>query len=203
MEAQTRFEGVSNLSSDPPLSGIHLSQEEIVGLKRRVTKVEQRQRSRILQNHPFRFGSSRRQSLGKKDVSKQGRKHLKTQLQFGEDAFDDIDDLVDEGMAFGVSTASVPKIISTAAPRTPPTTTIVFDDEDITMAMGQTLIKMKEEKAKEKGVVIKDVEDSSRPETKSVEKTKKKVQGDAQMERDAEVALRLQTEFSRFSSPWA
>ncbi|GKD65208.1 hypothetical protein Tco_1307316, partial [Tanacetum coccineum] len=171
---------------------------------------------------------------------------------FGEDAFDDIDDLVDEGMSFvqekdaenqgkigahdtevvkgsgdtkvldtekpvntageGVSTASVPKTVSTAAPRTPPTTTtIVFDDEHVTMAMAQTLIKMKEEKAKEKRVVIKDVEDSSRPvrsittlqplptidpkykgkgilsETESMEKTKKKVQGDAQMEIDAEI----------------
>ncbi|GKA18535.1 hypothetical protein Tco_0698450 [Tanacetum coccineum] len=64
-----------------------------------------------------------------------------------------------------VSTAGV--TISTADPevsavelRTPPTTSI-FDDEDITMA--QTLIKMKEEKAKEKGVAFKDVEDSSRP----------------------------------------
>ncbi|GKC05686.1 hypothetical protein Tco_0997296 [Tanacetum coccineum] len=47
--------------------------------------------------------------------------------------------------------------------RTPPTTTTVFDDEDVTMAMAQTLIKMKEEKAKEKGVAFKDVEDSSRP----------------------------------------
>ncbi|GKE07196.1 hypothetical protein Tco_1399214, partial [Tanacetum coccineum] len=65
-----------------------------------------------------------------------------------------------------VSTAGV--TISTADPevsvvelRTPPTTTSIFDDEDVTMA--QTLIKMKEEKAKEKGVVFKDVEDSSRP----------------------------------------
>ncbi|GJS15877.1 putative ribonuclease H-like domain-containing protein [Tanacetum coccineum] len=323
MQAQTRSESVSNLSSDPPLSGGHTLRigkdnmehqikltnnvpntphdspllgvntprsdegslelnelmdlvtklshrvfdlekvktaqaKEIAGLKRRVTKLEQRQRSRILKNHPFRFGSSRRQSLGKKDVSKQGRKHLKTQLQFGEDAFDDIDDLVDEGMAFvqekdaenqgkigaddtevvkgsgdtevldtekavntageGVSTASVPETVSTAAPRTPPTTTTVFDDEDVTMAMAQTLIKMKEEKAKEKGVVIKDVEDSSRlvrsittiqplptidpkdkgkgilQETESVDKTKKKVQGDAKMERDAKVTLRLQAE---------
>ncbi|GKF45510.1 hypothetical protein Tco_0132062, partial [Tanacetum coccineum] len=135
-------------------------------------------------------------------LKRRGRKHLKTQLQFREVAFDDIDDLMDEGMAFvhekdaenqrkigaddtevvkgsgdievldtkkavntageGVSTASVPKTVSTAAPRTPPTTTI-FDDEDATMAMAQTLIKMKEEKAKEKGVVIKDVKDSSRP----------------------------------------
>ncbi|GKB64204.1 hypothetical protein Tco_0920390 [Tanacetum coccineum] len=45
-------------------------------------------------------------------------------------------------------------------PRTSPTTTSIFDDEDITMA--QTLIKMKEEKAKEKGVSIKDIEDSLR-----------------------------------------
>ncbi|GJY92415.1 putative ribonuclease H-like domain-containing protein [Tanacetum coccineum] len=170
--------------------------KEIAGLKRRVTKLEQRQRSRILKNHPFRFGSSRRQSLGKKDVSKQGRKHLKTQLQFEEDAFDDIDDLVDEGMAFvqekdtevldtkkavntageGVSTASVSETVSTAAPRIPHTATIIFDDEDVTMAMAQTLIKMKsittlqplptiDPKDKGKGIL---------QETESVEKTKKK-----------------------------
>ncbi|GJT72550.1 hypothetical protein Tco_1031836 [Tanacetum coccineum] len=111
--------------------------------------------------------------------------------------------------------------VSTDAPRTPPTTTTVFDDEDVTMAMAQTLIKMKEEKAKEKGVAIKDVEDSSRPirsitilqplltidfkdkgkgilqETKPVEKSKKKVQGDAQIERDAKIALRLQAELDK------
>ncbi|GJV98548.1 hypothetical protein Tco_1553800 [Tanacetum coccineum] len=51
--------------------------------------------------------------------------------------------------------------ISAVEPRTPLTTTSIFDDEDITMA--QTLIKMKEEKSKEKGVAFKDVEDSSRP----------------------------------------
>nr|GEU33818.1 putative ribonuclease H-like domain-containing protein [Tanacetum cinerariifolium] len=45
------------------------------------------------------------------------------------------------------------------------TTTSIFNDEDITMA--QTLIKMKEEKAKEKGVSIKDIEDSLRP-TRSI-----------------------------------
>ncbi|GJV63162.1 hypothetical protein Tco_1473990 [Tanacetum coccineum] len=50
---------------------------------------------------------------------------------------------------------------SDVEPRTPPTTTSIFDDEDITMA--QTLIKIKEEKAKEKGVTIKEVEDSDRP----------------------------------------
>ncbi|GJT01376.1 putative ribonuclease H-like domain-containing protein [Tanacetum coccineum] len=49
---------------------------------------------------------------------------------------------------------------SVVEPRTSPTTTSIFDDEDIIMA--QTLIKMKGKKAKEKGVSIKDVDDSSR-----------------------------------------
>ncbi|GJX72243.1 hypothetical protein Tco_0309414 [Tanacetum coccineum] len=38
----------------------------------------------------------------------------------------------------------------------------VFDDEDVTMAMAQTLIKMKEVKAKEKGVEFINVEEASR-----------------------------------------
>ncbi|GJV13629.1 hypothetical protein Tco_1355170 [Tanacetum coccineum] len=50
---------------------------------------------------------------------------------------------------------------SVVEPRTPPTTTSIFDDEDITMA--EYLIKIKKEKAKEKGVLIKDIKDSSRP----------------------------------------
>ncbi|GKF23857.1 hypothetical protein Tco_0076179, partial [Tanacetum coccineum] len=59
-----------------------------------------------------------------------------------------------------VTTAGV--AISTVEPRTPITTaTTAFIDKDLTIA--QTLIKMKEEKAKEKGVAIKDVEDSPRP----------------------------------------
>ncbi|GKE85600.1 hypothetical protein Tco_1559342, partial [Tanacetum coccineum] len=118
---------------------------EILKLKKRVKKLERQRKSSI--SHPRRRIYS---------------------------DFDDLDDLVDEGMAFVqekdvenqgkiVSTNSVPETVSTDAPRTPPTTTIVFDDEDVTMAMAQTLIKMKEEKSKEKGVAIKDIEDSSRP----------------------------------------
>ncbi|GJY35789.1 hypothetical protein Tco_0421167 [Tanacetum coccineum] len=80
--------------------------------------------------------------------------------------FDDLDDLVDEGMAFvqekdaenqGVSTAG--EGVSTDALRTPLTIITVFDDEDVTMTMDQTLIKMKEEKAKAKGVAIKDFDE--------------------------------------------
>ncbi|GKF26404.1 hypothetical protein Tco_0082298, partial [Tanacetum coccineum] len=114
---------------------------EILKLKQRVKKLERKRKSSI--SHPRRRIYS---------------------------DFNDLDDLVDEGMTFvqekdaenqGVSTAG--EGVSTTAPMTPHTTTIVFDDEDVTMAMAQTLIKMKEGKAKAKGVAIKDVEDSYRP----------------------------------------
>ncbi|GJT57522.1 putative reverse transcriptase, RNA-dependent DNA polymerase [Tanacetum coccineum] len=153
--------------------------------------------------------------MDEEDASKQRRTSDKTKPMFKDRDFDDLDDLVDEGMTF-VQEKDIE--VSTDAPRTLLTTTTVFDNEDVTMAMAQTLIKMKEEKAKEKGVAIKDVEDSSRPirsittlqplptidpkdkgkgilqETKPMDKSKKKVQGDAQIERDAEIALRLQAE---------
>ncbi|GJU46018.1 putative ribonuclease H-like domain-containing protein [Tanacetum coccineum] len=104
--------------------------------------------------------------------------------------------------------------VSAVEPGTPPTTTSIFDDEDITM--DQTMIKMKEEKTKEKGVSIKDIEDSSRParsiltlkplptidpkdKGKSVleepEPTKKITRSDfdaAQIARDTEIARQLQ-----------
>ncbi|GJY28232.1 hypothetical protein Tco_0403999 [Tanacetum coccineum] len=85
-----------------------------------------------------------------------------------ESDFNGFDDETVDAATTRVSTASVRVTtagvaISTAKPRNPPTTTTIFDDEDVTMEMDQTLIKMKEEKAKEKGVAFKDVKDSSRP----------------------------------------
>ncbi|GKF02502.1 hypothetical protein Tco_0029425, partial [Tanacetum coccineum] len=172
---------------------------EILKLKKRVKKLERQKKSSI--SHPrkriYRQVKSSDDDLDEEDASKQGRTSDKTKPMFKDSDFDDLDDLVDEGIDFvqekdaenqgkigaddievgkgsgdteavntageGVSTASVSKIVSTAAPRTPLTITTVFDDEDVNMAMAQTLIKMKEEEAKEKGVAIKDVEDSSRP----------------------------------------
>nr|GEW14884.1 hypothetical protein [Tanacetum cinerariifolium] len=100
-----------------------------------------------------------------------------------DDNRDDIDDMVDEAMenieGNTVSTAGVVNTttgasaasasvtttgvsICTAEPRTPPTTiTTVFEDEDLTIA--QTLVKMRSEKAKEKRVAFRDVEESARP----------------------------------------
>ncbi|GJZ19410.1 hypothetical protein Tco_0556000 [Tanacetum coccineum] len=110
------------------------------------------------------------------------------------------DDTAGEGVSTadtaceGVSTADTAgEGVSTAAPRTPPTTT-VFDNEDVTIAIAQTLIKMKEEKSKEKGVAIKDVEDCSRP-IRSITTLQPPPTIDPKdKERDVEIALRLQAE---------
>ncbi|GJU16063.1 putative ribonuclease H-like domain-containing protein, partial [Tanacetum coccineum] len=155
--------------------------------------------------------------LGRKEsVSKHGRKNAKPQPTL--DAFDDLDADVSTTRT-ELSTArpdvdAARQEDSAVEPKTPPTTTSIFDDEDITMA--QTLIKMKEEKAKEKAVSIKDIEDSSRPERsililkplpiinpkdkgKSVleepEPAKKMTKSDfdaAHIARDAEIARQLQ-----------
>ncbi|GJT24007.1 hypothetical protein Tco_0893944 [Tanacetum coccineum] len=78
--------------------------------------------------------------LDEEDASKQGRTSDKTKPMFKDSNFDDLDDLG----------------VSTTAPRTPPTTTTVIDDEDVTMSMAQTLIKMKrEEKLRWKRVALK------------------------------------------------
>ncbi|GJU21935.1 hypothetical protein Tco_1155277 [Tanacetum coccineum] len=117
----------------------------------------------------FKIGTSRRKSLDKENVSNQGR-NLKIRQMFEEgdfdDDFDDIDDMMNEAMenvkgntintaTTRVSAASALVTtggvsISTAEPRTPPTTTTTaFEDEDLTIA--QTLVKMR----KSEGIRIK------------------------------------------------
>ncbi|GJV14209.1 hypothetical protein Tco_1359532 [Tanacetum coccineum] len=161
----------------------------------------------------------------REDASKQGRRSDKIKPMFTDKDFEELDDHMEnveeetlDVATTGVSTAAL--TISTVEPRTPPSSTIVFNDEDVTMAMAQTLIKMKEQKAKEKGVAITDVEDSSTtvrpvrsittlqplptidPKDKGkgvlVEeepvKIKRKYQGDLQIQADAELAQRLHEE---------
>ncbi|GKB66844.1 retrovirus-related pol polyprotein from transposon TNT 1-94 [Tanacetum coccineum] len=147
------------------------------------------------------------------------------------------EEAVDEGRQSGDNGGNAKELVSTARPelstatpnvnaarqedsavkpRTPPTKTSIFEDEDITIA--QTLIKMKDEKAKEKGVSFKDVKDSSRlarstltlkplliinPKDKGksileeLEPKKKMTRSDfdaAQIARDAEIARQLQVD---------
>ncbi|GJW29499.1 hypothetical protein Tco_0046374 [Tanacetum coccineum] len=128
-------------------------------LKKKVKRLEKKQRARTI-----------------------GMKLFKIEGDFDDD-FEDIDDMVNEEIenvegdivnAGGlvnsattrVSTASTSVTtagisISTTEPRTPPTTTTTaFKDEDLTIA--QTLLEMRSEKAKEKGVAFRDVEESAR-----------------------------------------
>ncbi|GJT96577.1 hypothetical protein Tco_1092095, partial [Tanacetum coccineum] len=108
-----------------------------------------------------------KKKLGKKEfVSKQGRKNAKPEPILDDSAFDNIDADLAHGVStvvpevstvvpeVNISTASRPKV-STATLMTPPTTTSVFDNKDITLA--ETLVKMKDDKAKLKGVAIKEV----------------------------------------------
>nr|GEV86681.1 hypothetical protein [Tanacetum cinerariifolium] len=184
------------------LENVKIAQtKEIASLKKRVTKLEQTLSSRILGFHPFRDGTSKRHSLGRKKVSKQGRKNLKSQQ-----IFQDIVDVLDEDADTEMIVKNKGQKLVLLNQRTPPTTTTLFDDEDVTVA--DTLVKMKNQKANEKRIAFKDVDDSARPirsittlqpiptidpkdkgkgilpEPKPVNKTKKKDQD--QIERDVE-----------------
>ncbi|GJT78106.1 putative ribonuclease H-like domain-containing protein [Tanacetum coccineum] len=208
---------------------------EILNLKKRVKRLERKRKSSI--PHPRRrkyrqVDTSSDDNLDEEDTSKQGRRSDKLKPMFKYKDFEELDDHIEnveeetvDAAATGVSTVSASistagVTISTAEPRTPPTTTTIFDDEDVTMAMAQTLIKMKELKDKEKGVAITDVEDSSRivrpvrsittlqplptidPKDKGksilVEeepvKIKMRDQGDLQVQADVELAQRLHEE---------
>nr|GEY50332.1 hypothetical protein [Tanacetum cinerariifolium] len=156
---------------------------EIIALKARIKKLEKKCKP-IISDHRAWLKSMQRLSMKKRfrkkeSVSKQGRKKDKPEPTLDDSTLDDLD--VDHGMDTeepmnqGRLSKETEELVSTARPRdstvrpdvgtadqiVPPTTTSIFDDEDITMA--QTLIKIKEEKAKEKVVSIKDIEDSSRP----------------------------------------
>ncbi|GJZ73728.1 putative ribonuclease H-like domain-containing protein [Tanacetum coccineum] len=156
-------------------------------LKNKVKRLEKKQRERTLGMKLFKIGTSRRKSLDKENVSKQGR-NLKTRSMFEEgdfdDDFDDTNDMVNEEIenvegdtvnaggvvntattgvsADSASVTTASASVSTAKPRTHPTTTATaFEDEDLTIA--QTLVKMRSEKAKEKEIAFRDMEESARP----------------------------------------
>ncbi|GKE09792.1 hypothetical protein Tco_1413343 [Tanacetum coccineum] len=165
--AQTRFESLSKQSNEPPLlrvntlgsgedrmklqemiklctklservlalENIKIAQDlEITNLKKRVKKIE----------------SSADKSLGdQEDASNQGRNIA--EFDQDEGILFVQEDAKTQGSA-PITTAGVS--VSTAKPSTPPTTTTLIEDENLTIA--QTLMKMKsvksKEKSKEKGV---------------------------------------------------
>ncbi|GJS49884.1 hypothetical protein Tco_0600005 [Tanacetum coccineum] len=184
--AQTRFESLSKQSNDPPLSRVNtlgsgedimklnelidictklsdrvLALEnvkttqdlEITSLKKRVNKLEKKKKARTpqLKRRLFKviIESSVDKSLGdQEDASKQGR---------NEDQDEDIS-------CAPITTVGVS--VSTAEPSTPPTSTNVIKDEDLTIA--QTLMKMRSEKSKEKAKEKGSKEKSSEPATRPI-----------------------------------
>ncbi|GJU75403.1 hypothetical protein Tco_1272473 [Tanacetum coccineum] len=148
---------------------------EILKLKKRVKKLERKMKSSIshLRRRIYRQVESSDDDLDKEDASKQGRTGDKTKPMFIDSDFDVLDDDIENieeetvnAAIAGVSVVSAPVTtagiaISTAEPRTPPTTAATtFIDEDLTIA--QTLVKIRSEKAKEKGVAFRGVEETPR-----------------------------------------
>ncbi|GJX14650.1 putative ribonuclease H-like domain-containing protein [Tanacetum coccineum] len=252
--AQTRFERLSKQSNDPPLSRVNtlgsgedsmklnelmeictkLSERvlafeniktaqdlEITNLKKRVKKLEKKKKSRTpqLKRRLFKF-----------------QEDAKTHQRYGHDieintASTSITTAsINITTAQPVTTASAPITtagvsVSTVEPITPPTTTtIVIEDEDLTIA--QTLIKMRSVKSKEKskekgvssetatrltrGVIMKEASETATrsivpPQQQFDPKDKGKgimqepekpvkVKGKDQIKYDADVAQRLQAE---------
>ncbi|GJU04328.1 hypothetical protein Tco_1114666 [Tanacetum coccineum] len=162
---------------------------KILKLKIRIKKLEKKCKPSI-SHHKAWLKSVKRLSmkkrLGKKEsVSKQGRKNVKPGPTL--DAFDDLDDDLVHGVSTVVnnSTANRPDV-STTTPMTPPTTTNVFEDEDIFLADALVMLS---DKAKLKGVEIKEMKDAERPARSDPD--------EAQIERDAKITLKVQAKLDK------
>ncbi|GJU15662.1 putative ribonuclease H-like domain-containing protein [Tanacetum coccineum] len=183
--AQTRFENVSKHSNDSLLARVLIwrrqkttQHNEIASLKRRVKKLEKKNRSRTHRlKRLYKVGLTARvessddeESLGE-DASKQGRI----------DAID-ADEEITLVSAAGdiVSAASAATTVSAATTTTATITTV----DDITLA--QALEEMKSTKPKQKGVVIQEL-------GKGI--LMKPVKKKDQILLDEETALNLQAEF--------
>ncbi|GKB72889.1 hypothetical protein Tco_0934301 [Tanacetum coccineum] len=149
-------------------------------LKKKVKRLGKKLRARTLRMKLFKIGTSKRNSLDKENVSKQGRKSDKTKPMFEESDFAELDMENVEGDAETqgrntaeqitttrdtVNTASIdvstarPSNVSTAEPSTS-TTRDIFEDEMMTIA--DTLVAIRSTRLRTTLVVIHDVEEESR-----------------------------------------
>ncbi|GJT54564.1 hypothetical protein Tco_0989618 [Tanacetum coccineum] len=146
----------------------------ITRLKLRVKRLEKKRKARTPQPMKRSLFKGRVESfnddLDEEDVSKQGRTDDKTKPMFVDSDFDKLNDHMEnvEGETVNTATTRVSDVsalvttagvaISTAEPRTPPSTAATaFIDEDLTIA--KTLVKIRSEKAKVKGIAFSDVEE--------------------------------------------
>nr|GEU47116.1 hypothetical protein [Tanacetum cinerariifolium] len=128
-------------------------------LQKKVKRLEKQQRARTPGMNLFKIGDIDDNRDDINDMVDEAIENVEGDTVNAVGTFNTTSTRVSAGSA-SVTTAGVS--ISTAEPRTPPTTiTTVFEDEDLTIA--QTLVKIRSEKAKEKGVAFRDVEESARP----------------------------------------
>ncbi|GJV27412.1 putative ribonuclease H-like domain-containing protein [Tanacetum coccineum] len=156
--------------------------KEIASLKKRVKKPERKRKSKTSWMNLFKIDTSSRRSLGFdayldevfKDVEGDAEQVISAatdEVSTG-DSVNIVGTKVNTASAL-VTTASVSVStaepitttsvnITTAKPTTPPTTTIVFEDEDLTIS--QTLVKMRSEKSKVRGAIMQEPsETATRP----------------------------------------
>nr|GEY93933.1 hypothetical protein [Tanacetum cinerariifolium] len=160
--------------------------KEILTLKARIKKLKKRCKPSTLHHRAWLRSvsllSKKKKVSQKKSVSKQGRKNVKSGPT--KDGSDKLDAELDEDMecinteealnerrqnivdtarpdddTLGPDVSTARQKLSTAGTTTTPTTTTIFNDEEMTLA--DTLIKLKDDKAK--GVAFKDSESTDRP----------------------------------------
>ncbi|GJY91040.1 hypothetical protein Tco_0506236 [Tanacetum coccineum] len=156
-------------------------------LKKKVKRLEKKQRARTPGMKLFNIGSSKRKSLDKEYVSKQGRQSDKTKPMFDDSDFAELDvdnamenvegDAETQGRNIAeqittardiVNTASInvsvdgPSNVSTADPSTN-TAGDIFEDEMMTIA--DTLVAIRRTRPRTTSVIIHDVEEEPRRST--------------------------------------
>ncbi|GJR36278.1 retrovirus-related pol polyprotein from transposon TNT 1-94 [Tanacetum coccineum] len=149
-------------------------------LKKKVRKLEKNLRARTTGMTLFKIGTSKRKSLDKENVSKQGRKSDKTKPMFNDSDFVELDmknvkgDAETQGRNTAeqittaedtVNTASIdvsaagPSNVSTTEPSTS-TAGDIFEDEMMTIA--DTLVAIRSTRPRTTSIVIRDVEEEPR-----------------------------------------
>ncbi|GJX99282.1 hypothetical protein Tco_0356301, partial [Tanacetum coccineum] len=182
-------------SNDRPHSGVLNLQKakdaqaaEIFTLKKRIKKLEKKCKPSISHHRAWLKSvqrlSMKKRLVKKESVSKQGRKNAKSKPTL--DAFDDLD--VD--LAHGMDYMEIEEAVNKGR-QSNETEELNLDADTEVIAEDKGSGEKREEKAMEKGVAFKDVEDSSRP-ARSV--IKRKDQGIDQIDRDEELAQKLHKE---------
>nr|GEX87760.1 hypothetical protein [Tanacetum cinerariifolium] len=152
---------------------------------KKVNRLEKKQRERTLGMNLFKIGTSRRQSLDKENISKQGR-NLKTRTMYEEgninDDFDDIDDMVDAAMEnVEGDTVNAGGVVNTTTTRVSAVSASVTTTDVEESARPTTILPTIDPKDKGKGIM----QDPEKP-PKNLKK--------AQIQLDEELAKRMHEE---------